>query len=262
MLFLHGEVGSRLQGRALDAAGRRLGLRVVSPDRPGLGFSDFRPGRTVADWPADVVELTAQLGIERFPVVAASAGAAFALACTLRVPERVTATLLAGPTLAVPMTELPPGTPLPQRILTESSVKAPWTIRVAMTLLEALARRSPEQAVERMAGSAGEADRAAFARPEVRTMLAESIVESFRSGGRGPAHDLRLTTGDWGLALGRITAPVDVWHGAADGEVPAGGLSRLVDALPAGRLHEVPGGGHHLTLSHPDVLLESLVPGS
>jgi len=57
VLFFHGEVGSRLLGRALDAGARDRGLRVVSPDHPGLGFSDFLPGRAIADWPADVVEL-------------------------------------------------------------------------------------------------------------------------------------------------------------------------------------------------------------
>jgi pimeloyl-ACP methyl ester carboxylesterase len=261
IVFCHGEVGSRLQGRSLHAAGRDRGVRIVSPDRPGLGFSDFRPGRTVAEWPADVAELADQLGIDRFAVVSAAAGAGYALACAWKLPERVAATILAGPVLAVPMVAPVPGTPLPQRLLTESAVKAPWTIRIAMTGLELLSRRSPDQAVGRMAGSAGEADRELFNRPEVRAMLAASLAETFRSGARGVAYDLHLTTAEWGLPFGSITAPVSVWRGEGDTEVALADVRGLVAALPHGQLHEVAGRGHHLVLAEPEALLDGLLDG-
>jgi pimeloyl-ACP methyl ester carboxylesterase len=258
VLFFHGQVGSRLLGRALDADARRLGLRLVAPDRPGLGFSDFRPGRVIADWPADVAGLAEQLGIDRFAVVGASGGAPYALACAWKVPERVTATVLAGTALPVPMVEQAPDTPAVQRALSRSAAWAPWSIRPVMTVLGELSRRSPEQALGRMQSSAGEADRAAFDRPEVRTMLTQSMAETFRSGSRGAAHDLRLVTADWALPFGEVSAPVDVWHGEADEEVTPANVRRLVDALPAGRLHLVPGGGHHLALTHPAELLGPL----
>lgn len=262
VVFCHGEVGSRLMGRSFDVAGRDRGVHIVSPDRPGLGFSDFRPGRTVANWPSDVAELANQLGIDRFAVVSAAAGAAYALACAWKLPERVSRTIVAGPVLAVPMVEAVPGTPLPQRILTESAVKAPWTIRIAMTGLELLSRRSPDEAVARMASSAGEADRELFTRPEVRAMLAASLAETFRSGARGVAYDLHLTTSDWGLPFASITAPVSVWRGDGDAEVALADLRRLVAALPNAELHEVAGRGHHLVIAEPEALLDALVGGS
>jgi pimeloyl-ACP methyl ester carboxylesterase len=258
VLFFHGEVGSRLLGRSIDADARRLGLRIVAPDRPGLGFSDFRPGRVIADWPADVVELAGALGIERFAVVGASAGAPYALACAWKVPDELTATVLAGPALSVPMTEPAPGTPALQRVLSRSAVWAPWTIRPVMTVLGEVARRSPEQALVRMRDSAGEADRPAFDRSEVRAMLAHSMAETFRSGPRGAAHDLRLVTNDWGLPLADVSITVDIWHGDADLEMTPGDVRRLVDALPAGRLNVVAGGGHHLLLTHPGEVLAPL----
>ena len=89
-------------------------------------------------------------------------------------------------------------------------------------------------------------------------MLAHSMAEAFRSGPRGAAHDLRLVTNDWGLRFAEVSAPVDVWHGDADLEVTPGNVRRLVDALPAGRLHVVPGGGHHLLLTHPGEVLAAL----
>ena len=44
---------SRGLGRALAATARELGIRLVIPDRPASHGSTPKPGRTVADWPAD-----------------------------------------------------------------------------------------------------------------------------------------------------------------------------------------------------------------
>jgi pimeloyl-ACP methyl ester carboxylesterase len=262
VLYCHGEVGSRLLGRALHTAAIERGLRIVSPDRPGVGFSDFKAGRAIADWPADVAELTEQLGVEHFGVLSAAAGAPYALACAGLLAERLSATVLAGPVLSVPMTEHPPGTPALQRALSTSALWAPWTIRVAMTLLGGLARRAPDQAANRIEASAGDADRDALARPEIRAMIAESMAETFRSGFRGPAYDLRLTTAAWTPPLDRIQTPVEVWHGGEDTEVTPADARRLADALPHGSLHVVPGAGHHLVLAHPDLVLDPFAGGS
>jgi pimeloyl-ACP methyl ester carboxylesterase len=212
----------------------------------------------IADWPADVAELAQQLGLERFAVLGASGGAAYALACTWKMPDRITATVVAGALLPVSMTEPDPDTPALQRMLSRSAVWAPWTIRPVMTLLGEVSRRAPEQALSRMEESAGDADRAVFARPEIRTLLTQSMAESFRSGPRGAAHDLRLVSADWGIPFDEVSATVGVWHGDADLEVTPENVRRLVDALPHGQLHLVPGGGHHLALSHPEQLLHAL----
>lgn len=258
VLCFHREVGSRLLGRALDDDARRLGLRLVAPDRPGLGFSDFQPHRAIGDWPADVVELAEQLGFNRFAVLGVSAGAPYALACAWKLAERVTSTVLAGAALPVSMTESPPDTPLAQRLLSRSTVSAPWTIRPVLTVLAQVSRRAPEQAVIRMEQSAGEADRSVFARPEVRAMLAHSLVETFRQGPRGAAHDLRLVSADWAIPMRDVIGRVDVVHGDADGEVTPENARRLVDALPERRFHLVPGAGHHLTLTSPQQVLDPL----
>mgnify|MGYP002128088123 CR=1 FL=1 len=42
---------------------RAFGLRVVSPDRPGIGLSDRAKERRTVDWAQDVTELVDQLGV-------------------------------------------------------------------------------------------------------------------------------------------------------------------------------------------------------
>jgi len=53
-----------LGAEAPDAAG----VRLILVDRPGYGASDFQPGRTLLDWPADVAQLADRLGVDRFAV--------------------------------------------------------------------------------------------------------------------------------------------------------------------------------------------------
>lgn len=61
----HGGLSSRLDVLPSADTARALGVRLLAPDRPGVGGSDRRPERTLLDWPSDVVELTERLGIER-----------------------------------------------------------------------------------------------------------------------------------------------------------------------------------------------------
>src|SRR5581483_9655535 len=72
LVYLHGFPGSRIAGGVLDEAARAAGVRVLAPDRPGLGLSSPRPGRTLLDLADDVRELADALAIDRFAVVGES----------------------------------------------------------------------------------------------------------------------------------------------------------------------------------------------
>ncbi|MBW2547908.1 MAG: hypothetical protein DRH23_06320 [Deltaproteobacteria bacterium] len=94
MLF-HGNPSSRLSWGLIPDSPFRPHLRLIAPDRPGFGRSDFQPGRRLLDWPDDVSELAEALGLNRFAVLGVSGGGPATLACAWRIPERLTAV---GPT--------------------------------------------------------------------------------------------------------------------------------------------------------------------
>ena len=56
LFFFHGWPGSRFAGKEADEAGKKLGVRIISTDRPGIGLSDFKKNRKLLDWPDDIVE--------------------------------------------------------------------------------------------------------------------------------------------------------------------------------------------------------------
>ena len=89
-------------------------------------------------------------------------------------------------------------------------------------------------------------------------MLAHSMAETFRSGPRGAAHDLRLVSADWGIPMGDVAGEVDIVHGGADAEMTPENARRLSDALPHTRFTLVPGAGHHLALTSPAQVLDPL----
>ena len=65
IIHCHGNGSSRLEVLAVAVAAERIGVRLMSLDRPGIGRSDPKPGYRLLDWPDDVVEVADQLGIEQ-----------------------------------------------------------------------------------------------------------------------------------------------------------------------------------------------------
>ena len=49
LFFFHGWPSSRLQGKAFDKIAKELNIRIISPDRPGYGLSDFDSKRTLLE---------------------------------------------------------------------------------------------------------------------------------------------------------------------------------------------------------------------
>lgn len=83
---------SRGLGRAAAPTARELGIRLVIPDRPGSHDSTPRPGRQIADWPADNLALLEALGVEQAGILAQSGGAPYGIAAG----ERTTGLALLG----------------------------------------------------------------------------------------------------------------------------------------------------------------------
>ena len=96
VFYFHGHPGSRRDWSAYDSgnAAAELQARVIAVDRPGHGLSDFKPRRTIPDWPDDVTELAEALNVGRFAVLGASGGGPYAAACAFKIPQRLAATAI------------------------------------------------------------------------------------------------------------------------------------------------------------------------
>ncbi|KAL8388002.1 hypothetical protein RB595_009518 [Gaeumannomyces hyphopodioides] len=74
-----------------DELALTLGLRLITPDRPGVGDSEpYTDGTaTPLGWPDDVYAICQALKITKFSILAHSAGAIYALATALRMPQHI-----------------------------------------------------------------------------------------------------------------------------------------------------------------------------
>ena len=252
----HGMPGSRLEHEAEPEFYRSLGVRLITPDRPGYGLSDPNPHRLLHDWPSDVAELADCLGIARFGILGLSGGGIYALACAAAIPHRVTEIVVTG--CPAPMQR--PGALAEMRFLTRAGVwlgaRAPWLLEIGATVLSPLVRRFPNFFVDHFNNGVPPADREWLSMPSVNRGAAETLREALRPGVWGYVQDIRVLATPWDFDLDEIAAPVQLWHWDQDLVIPLHHGRYLASVIPNATLRICPGEGHMLMWSHlPEILM-------
>lgn len=263
VLYCHGFPSSRLEAGLITDAARRHGLRLIAVDRPGYGLSDFQPGRKLLDWPDDVVQLTAALGIKRCAVLGVSGGGPYALACAWKIPQRISSVATVGGLGPVYQPELLQAMRRHARLaftLAQRSYPLLWLLYggpMAWTIAAL-----PQLALWWEEVAAAPADRQVLRRGEVRRCLTATVWESLRQGSRGVLWDAVLYARPWGFTLEDIAIPVELWHGWADRIVPPCHTQTIAEALPHGRVTWLPEAGHFsLPVDHCDAILGRIAAG-
>jgi len=261
VIYFHGYPGSRLEGRLTADAARRLGLRVLAPDRPGIGESTFQPGRTIGACAADVAELADRLALARFAVVGVSGGGPYALACAARIPERLAGVALVGALGPLDRPEHMHGMVTTNRLALMIAARLPPLARIGVGLAARFFRRHPGRYLAYMLASAPPADRGILAEPSYRALFTESTAEALRQGGQGVAWELTLLARPWDFRLQQMAMPVRIWQGLADNIVPVAMARHLAATLPHGEPRYVPEEGHlSLIVHHLGAVLAELNP--
>ena len=256
VLLCHGLADSRLAALSLQQAARELGLRVIAPDRPGIGGTDRRWLPRLADWADDAAVVLDVLRVDSAALLGISGGGPFAAACAARIPARVRSLMLVCP---LGLAEWPTvGMAHSERLSLALATHVPAVGGWSMGRLAALARRSPDSFLWLAATSQPDVDIRALRQPGMRESFLACYVEAFRRGSWGVAQDLRLLTRPWGFDLGSITAPTSIHHGDADTTVPVQHARLYAQAIPGARLQIHPGEGHFSILSHPQDILQAL----
>lgn len=249
VLYLHGTPDSRLARHPdADALARGAGVRLVCPDRPGIGSSSPDPAATPVSVADDLVAMLDALGIDRVGVASWSAGSIFAAALAGRHPHRVTSLVLAAPLIpadaygddgvldgaddgrlgfAAVLDELSPD---------ELGIElAPYL--VPPELDRVLAEELLAGPIERSADIAG-----------AKEQLVDALLAVVVQGLTGLERDITAQATPLGSMLDAISGPVTIHAGATDATCPpamarwwAGRLGATVIDHP---------GGHEIALRH------------
>jgi pimeloyl-ACP methyl ester carboxylesterase len=169
VLYCHGAPSSRVEINLTVPAelATSLGARIIAPDRPGMGLSEFLPGRRIIDWPQDVIELMDALHIDTFCVLGSSAGSPYALVCGATLAARVPAVGIVGGLAPAGATQRESG------FWGRLATHAPAVMR-ALVRLQLLMVRG-ERARQMMAQSFPEPDRTLFQDRQIR----DGFIECF-----------------------------------------------------------------------------------
>lgn len=255
LMLFHGTPGARLMPSLETAAWiDELGLRVITPERPGFGVSDPAPGRSIADWAQDVEALADYLGLDRYHVSGGSGGGPYALACALHAPDRVrSVTLIAsgGPPEVMPITRQ---MQIGNRVIFFCARYLPFLARRLLNTTARSMRTKPDKVKAAMVRQLSATKQSMGEEIKGDTLL-KIMQEAYRQGGDGAYCDLRLVARDWGLDLSAIKVPVFLWHGTTDTLVPVSTGRGLAALIPGCEARFIPEGGH-LLLSSKDVAFQ------
>ena len=86
----------------------------------------------------------------------------------------------------------------------------------------------------------------------------KTIHEAFRQGIKGPSHDLKIYTNDWGFNLSEIKSKVYLWYGAKDKNVPLNMGKYYKSQIPNSELFIDPNGGHFSRYNFEEKILKIL----
>jgi pimeloyl-ACP methyl ester carboxylesterase len=259
IFFFHGFLGSRFSGRSLDEAAKLINARIISIDRPGIGLSDFKPGRRYSDWPDDVTELADKLAIDRFAILGVSAGGPHALACAFKIPQRLTAAAIVSSPCPYNVKSVINDMPRSERLRAIVGRKAPWLVSVYLSMTTRNAVRDPAATILRTLGELPESDKEILNRPETLQRIADDLRESFLSGTRGVAWEYSLLTRLWGFRLEDISTEIQLWHGEADMTISPIMGHHLANTIPNCRAKFFPGEGHSVIGAHTQEILYNLI---
>jgi pimeloyl-ACP methyl ester carboxylesterase len=256
VLFCHGLADSRLSAHLFAPAARELGLRLMAPDRPGIGGTGPRRLRRLADWVEEAALILDALDAGPAAVLGVSAGGPFAAACAARLPGRVRSLTLVSALGAPgwPTRGMAPG----ERLALAAARHVPAFGGWFLGRLAVLARRSPGLFLRVATSEMPSPDRRAIEEPGIRAAFLTGYVEAFHRGTWGVAQDLRVLTRPWGFDLGSIQVPALIHHGEADTTVPPQHARLLAQAIPGAQLRLYPGHGHFSILGAAHDILAAL----
>jgi pimeloyl-ACP methyl ester carboxylesterase len=233
LLYFHGHPGSRFEAKFLAEEALKAGIRLIGIDRPGMGLSTYKPGRSLLNWADDVAEFANNLQIDRFSVLGFSGGGPYALACAYKIPDRLVS---CGIVSGVGHTSL---------FLSFLSRWLPWLI-LPLTKRSLRDEKHAKELLLKASQKWVEPDKNALSAPGVADIMSASLVEAIRQGTKGAAYDGALIgSQNWGFNLEDIKlSALYLWHGERDTQIPVSAVRTLAQKLTTCKTTYYPNEGH------------------
>ncbi len=245
VFFFHGMIGSHYQASYISDQAGQEGFRVIAPNRPGVGLSEFVKRKSPLEAVSDVEDIATALGLDEFSVIGISGGTPYALATLYRLGRRIrTVTIISG---MGPMRLRGAIRSMDRRrrMVLEVGSRYPHLALRFFQKAQYRFRAAPDRFLNRLIATWSVPDQQALRRTEVYNLFMKDLEQVFLVG-KGPetlSQELAIYR-HYGFSVRDL--PLDtritLWHGLADNIVPATMAWTMVNTLPNSEAHLVPGG--------------------
>jgi len=259
VMFFHGTPDSRFGALIYHEVARAHGFRLISPDRPGYGLSDYQPQRRFNDWPADVEQLADHLQLPRFSALGVSGGGAHAYAVAKALPDRlygVVSVCGMAPATEKEKTRLK----LFNRLgLLMAKLPKVFCYPFFNSLYNNMAGMDSPAGQKKLNKRLPERDHAPSEQVGVKRCMSLSGKSNRAAGPRGARQEM-LLYGAFAdtLDLTGISVPVTIMHGEEDVNVPVEIAHRIASQIPHARKLYYPGEVHSFWFHYRDVTMQEI----
>jgi pimeloyl-ACP methyl ester carboxylesterase len=260
IIFFHGLIGSHYQASYIAEQAQHQGLRIIAPNRPGVGKSEFTERRSPLDAVYDVEDIADALKFDDFSLIGISGGAPYVLATLYRLGVRVrTATVISG----MGPLQLPGalrGLSRSRRISLEINSRLPNLAKRAFRMWSDRFRDDPNRFLDRLISTWTPHDQKVFQRREIFDLFIQDLHQVFTEGKAPESLSQEMMVyRNFGFSLGEL--PVDkcviLWHGLSDNIVPPAMTWKMAQHIPNCEAHFVQG-GHFMAVEVADRIISRL----
>jgi pimeloyl-ACP methyl ester carboxylesterase len=261
VFFCHGWPSSRMMAVLTEEAARDLGVRIISPDRPGVNESAYQKERTLLDWPVLLRQLAAQLGIEKFRVLGISGGAPYAFASAWSMPGQVEAIAIVSGVPPIAELSGQDGLLKLYRWMLALYRDRPRLLRTCFHVARPFARvRMPIRFRPMLLKLLQPCDAEVLRDSRAFEACFESQRQAWRISAEGVMVDAEIYARPWGFALEEVRVPVRLWHGTADRSFSYRLAEQVAQRLPNCQARFVEAAGHYsLPIRHMHEILADLI---
>lgn len=246
VFYFHGGQESRLSSMFMDSTAKELNIRLISPDRPGVGISSFQEDRQFLDWGTDIAQLADSLGLSKYSVFGLSGGAPHVLACIIADPSRIeNASIISGATPYSYKGTLK-GMWFPVKLIhLFANKKSDKQLRkLIKNDFDGLVSK-PEKRMKQFQNYLPKPDKKLMSEhPEYGWEFIEGSKESYKNGIDAVVQEWKLYVSDWQMELKTINFRVNLWYGSADKMAPIYRGYYYKNELPNSTLKIIENEGH------------------
>lgn len=246
IFYFHGGQESRLSSMFMNSTAKRLNIRIISPDRPGIGLSTFQVDRKFLDWGSDITQLADSLEIKHYSIFGLSGGAPHVLACICNDSSNIkNASIISGATPYNYKGTLK-GMWFPVKLIHwfARMKRDKYLKKFIKNDFESLVNR-PDKRMKQFQKFLAKPDkRLMINKPEYGWDFIKGSIESYRQGIEGVVQEWKLYVSDWQMELSKIHFPKTLWYGSEDKMAPAHRGNYYNKELPNSTLKLIDNEGH------------------